>query len=115
MDVAGHDNLVSGQEGPRQGHLKRIPLGLMLEAGSTRQLLGTSDFKHECDLWAGLSSQSRKPRKCCRNGMGVGPPASHQWGLSHGLHDSLSYFNLRGPQARGGQASLLLLDASVSE
>lgn len=115
VDVAGHDNLVSGQEGPRQGHLKRIPLGLMLEAGSTRQLLGTSDFKHECDLWAGLSSQSRKPRKCCRNGMGVGPPASHQWGLSHGLHDSLSYFNLRGPQARGGQASLLLLAASVSE
>lgn len=44
-----------------------------------------------------------------------GPPASHQWGLSHGLHDSVSYFNLRGPQARGWQASLLLLAASVSE
>lgn len=25
VDVAGHDNLVSGQEGPRQGHLENPP------------------------------------------------------------------------------------------
>lgn len=55
VDIAGHDNLVSGQpseEGSRQAHLERILPGLMLEAvaGSTRQLLGASDFKHKCDL-----------------------------------------------------------------